>query len=77
MNACMPSTVIHSYRLWNRCPPVKMLGVGTPASLCPNVPPYMASDKWDEELARFAPDEANELLDSIGLDQKDSEARPA
>ena len=50
------------------------LGVGTEASLCPaNTPPYFNSDRWDEEFGRFAPDESNAILDSIGLENKDSE----
>jgi len=50
------------------------LGVGTPSSFCPaNTPPYFNSDRWDEEFARFDPEEANTILDSIGLEQKDSE----
>ncbi|MBV7337396.1 ABC transporter substrate-binding protein [Chloroflexi bacterium TSY] len=50
------------------------LGVGTEASFCPdNTPPYFNSSRWDEEFGRYDPDEANSLLDSIGLDQKDSE----
>jgi peptide/nickel transport system substrate-binding protein len=50
------------------------LGVGKEASLCPaNTPPYYNSDRWDEQFGRFDPDEANSILDSIGLDQKDSE----
>jgi peptide/nickel transport system substrate-binding protein len=50
------------------------LGVGTEASLCPaDTPPYFSSNRWDEEFAGFDPDQANEILDSIGLDQKDSE----
>ena len=50
------------------------LGVGRPASFCPaNTPPFFNSDKWDQEFGRFAPDEANAILDSIGLDQKDAE----
>jgi peptide/nickel transport system substrate-binding protein len=50
------------------------LGVGTEASLCPaNTPPFFNSDRWDQEFGRFAPDEANSILDSIGLDKKDSE----
>jgi len=50
------------------------LGVGTEASFCPaNTPPYFNSDRWDEEFGRFDPGEANEILDSIGLDQKDDE----
>ena len=50
------------------------LGVGTESSLCPaNASPYFTSDRWDQEFGRFAPDESNTILDSIGLDQKDSE----
>lgn len=50
------------------------LGVGTPASFCPtDTPPYFNSDRWDEEFGGFDPDTANELLDSIGLDQRDGE----
>jgi peptide/nickel transport system substrate-binding protein len=50
------------------------LGVGTEASLCPaDTPPYFSSNRWDEEFAGFDPDQANEILDSIGLDQKDGE----
>ncbi len=50
------------------------LGVGTEASLCPaDTPPYFSSNRWDEEFAGFDPDQANEILDSIGLDQKDAE----
>ncbi|HXF63031.1 MAG TPA: ABC transporter substrate-binding protein [Caldilineaceae bacterium] len=50
------------------------LGVGTEASLCPaDTPPYYTSDRWDQEFGRFDPDEANQILDSIGLDQRDSE----
>jgi peptide/nickel transport system substrate-binding protein len=50
------------------------LGVGKEASFCPaNTPPYMNSDRWDQEFGRFDPEEANQILDSLGLDQKDSE----
>ncbi len=50
------------------------LGVGTESSFCPaDTPPFFNSDRWDEEFGRFAPDEANELLDGLGLDQRDSE----
>lgn len=50
------------------------LGVGTEASLCPtDTPPFYTSDRWDESFGRFDPDQANEILDSIGLDQKDGE----
>ncbi len=50
------------------------LGVGTPASLCPaNTPPYFNSDRWDEEWAAFDPEQANQILDEIGLDQRDGE----
>ena len=50
------------------------LGVGTPASFCPaNTPPFFNSDRWDKTFAVYDPDHANEILDSIGLDQKDAE----
>ncbi len=50
------------------------LGVGTESSLCPaDTPPYFNSDRWNEEFGRFDPDESNAILDSIGLEQKDSE----
>jgi peptide/nickel transport system substrate-binding protein len=50
------------------------LGVGKEASFCPgDTPPYYNSTRWDEAFGRFDPDEANAILDSIGLDQKDSE----
>lgn len=50
------------------------LGVGTEASFCPqDTPPYFNSSRWDDEFGRFDPDAANEILDSIGLDQRDSE----
>jgi peptide/nickel transport system substrate-binding protein len=50
------------------------LGVGRESSFCPaNVQPYFNSDRWDQEFGRFDPDEANALLDAIGLDQRDGE----
>lgn len=50
------------------------LGVGTPTSLCPaNTPPYFNSERWDEQWATFDPEQANQILDEIGLDQKDGE----
>ena len=50
------------------------LGVGKESSYCPaNTPPYFSSDKWDAEFARFDLDEANALLDSLGLDQRDGD----
>ena len=50
------------------------LGVGKEASFCPqDTPPYFNSSRWDDEFGGFDPDQANEILDSIGLDQKDSE----
>jgi peptide/nickel transport system substrate-binding protein len=50
------------------------LGVGKEASFCPsNTPPFFNSDRWDEEFGRFDPEEANQILDSLGLDQRDSE----
>jgi len=50
------------------------LGVGKLASFCPaDTPPYFNDDRWDAEFGRFDPEEANQILDSIGLDQKDEE----
>lgn len=50
------------------------LGVGKEASFCPaNVPPYFNSDRWDEAFGHFDPAEANAILDSLGLDQRDAE----
>lgn len=50
------------------------LGVGRPASYCPaGASPYFASDRWDEEWGRFDVEEANRLLDEIGLTERDSE----
>jgi peptide/nickel transport system substrate-binding protein len=50
------------------------LGAGREASFCPqDTPPFFTSDRWDEEFGRFAPEEANEILDSLGLDQRDAE----
>lgn len=50
------------------------LGVGKEASFCPqNTPPYFNSSRWDDEFGGFDPAQANEILDSIGLDKKDSE----
>lgn len=50
------------------------LGVGTPASFCPsNTPPFITSDRWDVKFAEFDPEQANEILDSIGLEQRDEE----
>lgn len=50
------------------------LGVGTPSSSCPaDTPPFYNSDRWDEQWGRFDPEEANRILDEIGLDQRDAE----
>jgi peptide/nickel transport system substrate-binding protein len=50
------------------------LGVGTPASFCPaDTPPFFNSDRWDEQWGQFDPEQANQILDEIGLDQKDAE----
>lgn len=50
------------------------LGVGKESSFCPaNTPPFFNSARWDDEFGRFDPDEANEILDSLGLEQRDSE----
>ncbi len=50
------------------------LGIGREASFCPqDTPPFFTSDRWDEEFGRFAPDEANALLDGLGLTERDSD----
>lgn len=50
------------------------LGVGKEASFCPqDTPPYFNSSRWDDEFGGFDLTQANEILDSIGLDQKDGE----
>lgn len=53
---------------------IYFLGVGRPASYCPSgASPYFNSDRWDEEWGRFDPEEANRLLDELGLDQRGSD----
>lgn len=50
------------------------LGVGKESSYCPaGTLPYFNSDRWDEEFARFDLDEANQILDSLGLDARDGD----
>ncbi|MCB0110266.1 MAG: hypothetical protein KDE53_30305, partial [Caldilineaceae bacterium] len=50
------------------------LGVGREASFCPqDTPPFFTSDRWDEEFGRFDLEEANALLDGIGLTEWDNE----
>jgi len=50
------------------------LGLGRPASPCawPD-PPYAPGEEYDQLYHQLDVEEANRLLDSIGLDQKDSE----
>ncbi len=50
------------------------LGVATPGSPAPGeVLPYFPGEGWREKWSTYDPDEANRLLDSIGLTEKDSE----
>lgn len=50
------------------------LGAGREASFCPqDTPPYFNSDRWDEEFGRFDLEEANRILDDLGLDQRDAD----
>ncbi|MEX1019579.1 MAG: ABC transporter substrate-binding protein [Litorilinea sp.] len=50
------------------------LGAGREASFCPqDTPPFFNSDRWDEEFGRFDPEEANQILDALGLDQRDAD----
>ena len=48
------------------------LGTGNPGSACP-AGVYGPGPEWRKRHATFDPDKANELLDSMGLDKKDSE----
>ncbi len=50
------------------------LGLGRPASACawPD-PPYAPGEEYDQLYHQLDVEEANRLLDSIGLDQRDSE----
>jgi peptide/nickel transport system substrate-binding protein len=50
------------------------LGVATPGSPAPGEDlAYFPGDGWREKWSTFDPEQANALLDQIGLDQKDSE----
>ncbi len=50
------------------------LGVGREASFCPqNTPPYFTNSRWDEQFGQFDPETANQLLDEIGLAERDAE----
>ena len=49
------------------------LGAGREASFCPqDTPPFFNSDRWDEEFGRFDPEEANRILDELGLTERDA-----
>src|SRR5215210_310915 len=49
------------------------LGLGEPRQPVP-APwhPYYPGDEWATKYTEYDPDQANQLLDSIGLDQKDA-----
>ncbi|MEZ5864310.1 MAG: ABC transporter substrate-binding protein [Geminicoccaceae bacterium] len=50
------------------------LGVATPGSPAPGeVLPYFPGEGWREKWSTYDPEQANQLLDSIGLTEKDSE----
>jgi peptide/nickel transport system substrate-binding protein len=50
------------------------LGLGTPGSPVPaDHLPQNPGEEWRERWSTFDPDQANELLDSIGLDERDNE----
>ncbi len=50
------------------------LGVGIPGSAVPaDSSPYNPGPEWRDKWSTHDPDTANEMLDAIGLDQKDSE----
>ena len=51
------------------------LGLGVGSSQCPQFgsAPYLQTDFYDNEYGTLRAERANEILDSIGLDQKDSE----
>lgn len=50
------------------------LGVGIPGSVVPaDGSPYNPGPEWRDKWSVHDPDQANDLLDSIGLDQRDSE----
>lgn len=48
------------------------LGDGTPAQTAPHKVAPFYQEKWVKQFTEFDPDKANELLDSIGLDKRDS-----
>ena len=49
------------------------LGLGEPGGVLPQSGPYYLGREMTRLYTRFDPDRANELLDSIGLDKKDSD----
>lgn len=50
------------------------LGRGNETSYCPyNASRYFTSPRWDEEWATYDPDQANQILDDLGLTQRDGE----
>jgi peptide/nickel transport system substrate-binding protein len=50
------------------------LGVGIPGSTVPaDSSPYNPGEEWRTKWSTHDPDQANQLLDSLGLDKKDSE----
>ena len=50
------------------------LGVATPGSPAPGESlPYFPGEGWREKWSTYDPEQANALLDQIGLDQKDAE----
>jgi peptide/nickel transport system substrate-binding protein len=50
------------------------LGLGVPGSGAPAPHnPYYPGDEWVTKWAHYDPDTANEMLDALGLDQRDSE----
>ncbi|SHH18297.1 ABC transporter substrate-binding protein [Cognatishimia maritima] len=49
------------------------LGDGTPAQTAPHKVAPFYQEKWVKQFTEFDPDKANELLDSIGLDKRDSD----
>jgi peptide/nickel transport system substrate-binding protein len=50
------------------------LGVGIPGSAVPaDASPYNPGPEWRTKWSTYEPDQANEMLDAIGLDQKDDE----
>jgi peptide/nickel transport system substrate-binding protein len=50
------------------------LGTGTPGSPAPGESlPYFPGEGWREKWSTFDPEQANQLLDSIGLDERDAD----